>query len=102
MEAAVKKETSGNRLLKIRNLQSFEEQYAKDIKSRTEIAKKLGDFCSRAGWYHSAAMYYRKGGTPQCKRGILRLVKILKNRKWPDTAKQIAILGNAEEEEIAM
>lgn len=83
---------SGRQLLENSFLNSAEQQYLKEGKDQVWIAKKLGYFCFKRGWYHSAANYYRKGG----KRLIvpaLKMVTELKKKGWKDTSDEIAILS---------
>ncbi|MDP3729485.1 MAG: hypothetical protein Q8R26_01885 [bacterium] len=98
MKEMVKGEISGNRFLKMGHLGSAEKQYAKEGKSKAEIAARLGNFCERKGWCHSAAMYYGKEGSPRSKTKILRLAEILEKEGRPDIARQIVILGNKKED----
>lgn len=91
------KAMTGSQLFKQGLLGLAEKQYRKEGRNKIWIAEKFGNYCAKIGWYHSAVMYYRKGGTFKFKAHIIGLVARIKKKGWLETARQIAILGDLEE-----
>ncbi|TSC96639.1 MAG: hypothetical protein Athens071426_24 [Parcubacteria group bacterium Athens0714_26] len=88
---------SGDRLFEMGFWGFAEKRYKKEGKNDIWVAKKFGDYFVKKGWYHSAVMYYRKGGTFKFRSYIIGLVARTEKKGWLETARQIAVLGNAEE-----
>lgn len=95
--AELSEKISGDRLFEMGFWGFAEKSYKREGKNDIWIAEKFGDYFAKKGCYHSAVMYYRKGGTFKFKANIIGLITRIEKKGWSETARQIAVLGGVKE-----
>ncbi len=80
---------NGNQLLELGMLDCAFTAYQREGRSKNWIRRRIGDFCVRIGWYHTALVYYLPVDG-NFKERIDKLIEELKRKKDFQTASEIS------------